>query len=103
MFVGTSTVISIEGNKFAPALGDRYLGKNGYDSQQTDQPEDPNRPDNLWHPLDEEQDHGARGAFDARANTKSWQLWFTMHRRALTLLGFGLTGALTALAWRKGQ
>jgi hypothetical protein len=36
----------------------------GYNSQQHDGAEDPNRPDNLWQPVPG--DHGAHGAFDAR-------------------------------------
>jgi NAD(P)-dependent dehydrogenase (short-subunit alcohol dehydrogenase family) len=40
-------------------LLDRYLGRNGYRSQQTDQPRDPHRPANLWTPVPG--DHGAHG------------------------------------------
>jgi hypothetical protein len=64
-----------------PGLGDRYLGRTGYESQQTSEPEDPNRPDNLWHPVDGEHgDRGARGRFDERAVSRSRQLWATTHR-----------------------
>ena len=56
-----------------PGLLDRYLARTGYDSQQYDGAEDPNRPDNLWHPVPG--DHGAHGAFDARARVWSPQLW----------------------------
>ena len=41
---------AIVGNKLAPGLLDRYLARTGYDAQQTDEPEDPDRPDNLWEP-----------------------------------------------------
>jgi hypothetical protein len=34
-----------------------------------DEPEDPNRPDNLWKPLPG--DHGAHGVFDDRATDRS--------------------------------
>ena len=44
------TVIAIYGDKLAPGLGDYYLGSQGYQSQQTDEPIDPHRPDNLWAP-----------------------------------------------------
>src|SRR6185312_6347737 len=59
LFIGRSTVIVIQGNKVAPGLGDKYLGKTGFKSQQTSQPADPNAPNNLWHPVDENRDYGA--------------------------------------------
>ena len=62
MYVGWPTVEAIVGNKLAPGLLDRYLGKTGFASQQTCEPEDPNRPDNLWEPL--KGDHGAHGTFE---------------------------------------
>jgi hypothetical protein len=65
VWVGLPTVIAILGNKLAPSLADWYLARNGYSAQQTDESADPSRPDNLWHPVPG--DHGAHGAFDARA------------------------------------
>ena len=50
-FAGWSTVKAIVGNKLAPSFADRYLARHGYDAQQHDGPEDPNRPNNLWHPV----------------------------------------------------
>src|SRR5215469_2104278 len=44
-WVGGSTAATIFAQKFAAPLLDRYLGKTGYDSQQTDQPEPAGRPD----------------------------------------------------------
>ncbi len=44
----------------------------------TDEPEDPERPDNLWQPLPG--DHGAHGRFDQIANATSWQLQADLHR-----------------------
>jgi hypothetical protein len=32
---------------------------------------DPHRPDNLFAPVDDEQDHGMHGSFDARAHARS--------------------------------
>src|SRR4051812_943177 len=61
--VGASTVAAIEAQKFIPGLLDRYLGMTGYHSQQTDEPEDHERPNNLWQPVPG--DHGAHGRFDA--------------------------------------
>src|SRR5438094_9404407 len=45
-YVGAPSVAVITVNKFAPALLDHYLARTGYDSQQHDGIEDPNRPDN---------------------------------------------------------
>jgi short-subunit dehydrogenase len=78
LYVGMPTVEAIEANKIAPGLLDRYLGRTGYDSQQTNQPEDPNRPNNLWEPVPG--DHGAHGTFDDRAHPRSYELWTARHR-----------------------
>jgi NADP-dependent 3-hydroxy acid dehydrogenase YdfG len=69
LYVGVSTVGAIWGNKVFAGLIDRYLARNGYDSQQTGEPEDPDRPDNLWKPVPGNQ--GAHGAFDDRARASS--------------------------------
>ncbi|MGH9321416.1 MAG: SDR family oxidoreductase [Vicinamibacteria bacterium] len=96
VFVGWPTVKAIVGGaRLAPGYADRLLAEMGYDSQQTDEPEDPNRPHNLWDPLPG--DHGAHGRFDARASDSSWQLWTTTHRGWVILAGLGLLG-LTLLA-----
>ena len=84
-YVGTPSVTAIVGNKFAPGLLDKYLASTGYESQQYDGPEDPDRPHNLWQPLSG--DHGARGVFDARATECSPQLWTSEHR---VLIGIGI-------------
>ena len=65
----------IWGNKFMPLLGDVFLAKTGFKSQQYDGAEDPSRPDNLWRPLDGDKDMGARGPFDKRAHRRSPVLW----------------------------
>lgn len=91
LYVGMSTVEAIEGNKIAPGLLDLYLGRTGYDSQQTSQPEDPNRPNNLWQPV--AGDHGAHGTFDARAREKSWELRTSLNR---LWLGAGFSVGLAA-------
>jgi len=95
--VGLMTDVVVMGNAAAPGLGDYYLAKTGYDSQMTDQPEDPNRPDDLYSPLPG--DRGAHGRFDARANRVSEQWWVTKNRGWLALAGAGLAGL--ALAARR--
>jgi hypothetical protein len=64
-----STMAAIFGQKFAPGALDRYLGSTGYRSQQTDQPVAPDRPDNLYEPVDGlgRGDAGTFGTFGSRA------------------------------------
>src|SRR5262249_11669110 len=50
-YVGISTSLTVAANKIAPSFLDRYLARSGYRSQQTDQPVDPSRPDNLYEPV----------------------------------------------------
>lgn len=93
--VGWPTIKAIFGNKFVPGFIDNYLARNGYDSQQTSVPEDPNRPDNLWHPLPG--DRGAHGIFDQRAKERSLQLEFNLRRGWLSALGAaGIAGGIWA-------
>jgi len=93
LYVGLSTLEAVIGNMVAPGLLDFYLGKTGYKAQQTDQPADHDRPDNLWEPV--AGDHGAHGSFDDRARDSSPELWLATHERELALAGLGL-GAITA-------
>jgi NAD(P)-dependent dehydrogenase (short-subunit alcohol dehydrogenase family) len=81
IWVGGSTAITIAGNKFAAGLGDRYLGRTGFDSQQTKEPADVGRPDNLFEPV--RGDRGAHGRFDERAKGRSFQLLVATRRRAV--------------------
>jgi NAD(P)-dependent dehydrogenase (short-subunit alcohol dehydrogenase family) len=79
LWVGVPTVGAILGDRVAPGLLDRYLAATGYESQQTSEPEDPSRPDNLWEPVPG--DHGAHGTFDSNAAEHSMQFWAASHRR----------------------
>lgn len=97
MSVGLPTVLAIYGNKIAPGLGDWYLGSQGYESQQTDEPVDPNRPNNLWDPV--AGDHGAHGIFDERSYEFSPQAWANTHRGLVALAGAGALAGV-ALLWK---
>ena len=104
LYVGFPTARAIIGNSVAPGVADRYLARIGYSSQQTNEPDDPDRPHNLWSPVDEARDFGAHGRFDARARKSSWYLWLTEHRRALALMSLGMVGVLTSIrAGRRQQ
>lgn len=94
IYVGGPTVEAIVGNKIAPSLLDHYLGATGFKSQQTNEPENPDRPDNLWEPVDAEHDRGAHGSFDQRATDWSLQLWANKNRGWLALAGLGLLAGI---------
>jgi NAD(P)-dependent dehydrogenase (short-subunit alcohol dehydrogenase family) len=103
IYVGGPTVTAIVGNKLFPGLGDRYLARTGYDGQQTDEPESPSRPDNLFAPVDEERDFGAHGRFRTEARPRSWQLKATEHRAELLRLAatLGVVALAIAVARRR--
>ncbi|MFL5883658.1 MAG: SDR family oxidoreductase [Thermoleophilaceae bacterium] len=68
-YVGFPTWQTIIGNKVAPWLVERYLARTAIKGQQTPDPVDPNRPDNLFEPVPG--DAGAHGIFDSQAKTRS--------------------------------
>ena len=100
IYVGFSTDTAIIGNKAAPGLGDWYLARHGYESQQTSEPEDPSRPNNLWDPVDDERDFGAHGRFGSRARPGSIQTWLTEHRMATIAGALAATAAIVAAGRR---
>ena len=63
--LGTFNTFLVQANKLAPGAIDHYVARNGIASQQTDIDADPDRPVNLWEPVDQEvgTDHGAHGIF----------------------------------------
>jgi NAD(P)-dependent dehydrogenase (short-subunit alcohol dehydrogenase family) len=99
IYVGGSTLIAILGNRILPNVGDWYLGRTGYQSQQVNSPADHERPDDLWEPVPG--NFGAHGRFDSRATNHSPQLWVSEHRNWL-VAGAGAVGAASlALLTRK--
>jgi NAD(P)-dependent dehydrogenase (short-subunit alcohol dehydrogenase family) len=96
VFVGWPTVKAVYANKIAPGVLDQYLGRNGFMLQQMAEPDDPERPHNLWSALPG--DAGAHGAFDARARSTSFQALFTLHHgwiaAAIATFGIGLLSLL---------
>ena len=93
-FVGFPTVEAIVGDRIAAGLADHYLARAGYDAQQTSEPEDPSRPDNLWAPVDDDRDFGAHGRFDAAARSTSWELVVSKHRHAFAAAAVALMAGL---------
>jgi NAD(P)-dependent dehydrogenase (short-subunit alcohol dehydrogenase family) len=95
-WVGATTVATILAQRFAAPLLDRYLARTGYDSQQTGDKAAPDRPDNLWKPVDAApgEDHGAHGVFDDESHDRSAQLAATQHAEsAASEVGQAVDGA----------
>src|SRR5262249_52318290 len=101
-WVGSSTVGTLAANAIAPGVLDRYLARTGFKSQQTDQPQSPDAPANLWQPADSPRgrDFGAHGEFDDTAITHDPQLWASQHHGALAAVGAAL---VTGCAWFIGR
>jgi NAD(P)-dependent dehydrogenase (short-subunit alcohol dehydrogenase family) len=103
-WVGGSTVGTLAANAIAPGLLDRYLARTGFDSQQTDEPSQPDRPNNLEQPADEHRDYGTRGPFADRSTDRSPQLWASQHHGVLGVVGAMGVGAVAAgLALRRSR
>jgi NAD(P)-dependent dehydrogenase (short-subunit alcohol dehydrogenase family) len=101
-WVGGRTVGTLVANRLAPGLLDRYLARTGYEAQQTDQPADPDRPVNLWEPVDGRggRDFGAHGSFDDEAANRSLQAWVGQ-RPGLAAAAGGVLAGLLALRLRR--
>ncbi|QEC46405.1 SDR family oxidoreductase [Baekduia soli] len=98
LWVGYSAVQAILGNKLAPSLADRYLARTGFSGQQMkNHPVDPDRPDNLYAPVQNEA--ATHGIFNAQAKTTSPQLWAATHRPIVAAAGLAIS-ALAAAARR---
>ncbi len=95
--VGLPAVAAIYGTRIAPGLLDRYLGKTGYDAQQADEPDAPDRPNNLWQPV--AGDPGAHGRFDSTSRGSSPQFWAATHQA--WLLAGTAAGVAGAALWRR--
>jgi NAD(P)-dependent dehydrogenase (short-subunit alcohol dehydrogenase family) len=93
-WVGASTAVTLLVNAVAPGMLDRYLGKTGFSSQQTDKPRNPDEPANLWDPADTSRDFGTHGRFDDRARPASRQWSLTKHHRSVGVV----VGAVAASA-----
>jgi hypothetical protein len=89
----------------APALLDRYLARTGYGSQQTAEPADPDRPDNLLAPVDGVGGHdfGPRGVFADRSLGHSTQAWLSRHAGLSSAFAGGAAVLGGFLAGRLGQ
>jgi NAD(P)-dependent dehydrogenase (short-subunit alcohol dehydrogenase family) len=94
LYVGAPTLKTVLGNRIAPWLGDRYLARTGYEAQQTKEPVDSDRPDNLFEPVPG--DHGTRGRFGEGARDGSAITWVSRHRGPLAGLAAAAGGVAAA-------
>jgi NAD(P)-dependent dehydrogenase (short-subunit alcohol dehydrogenase family) len=99
LWVGGPTVKAIVANRISALAADHYLGRKGVQSQLLDEPLPPGRKDNLFEPVPG--DHGAHGAFDARANPVSRELEVSLHRRVIA--GAVAGAALGVRALRRAE
>jgi hypothetical protein len=102
-WVGGSTAATLIANAVAPGLLDRYLARTGFKSQQTDQPRPADQPANLWRPADQRPgtDEGAHGDFDAKATSRSPQLWASQHHGLLGAAAVAAAGVAWAVSRRR--
>jgi NADP-dependent 3-hydroxy acid dehydrogenase YdfG len=102
-WVAGSTVMTILGSRLAPGwIGDRYLAKSGFDSQQTDEPADERRRETDYLVSPVPGDHGAHGTFGDEAKPRSRQVFIAEHRGAIAgaLAAGAAAVAGAALSWR---
>ena len=94
VYLGFTTSIGIKLNKLWPGLLDRYLV--GHSFGKTDEPRDPDQPDNLWKPAPG--DWAAHGPFDADAHDVSWQIKVSK-RRDTILAGAAAAAVIAGAFW----
>jgi NAD(P)-dependent dehydrogenase (short-subunit alcohol dehydrogenase family) len=102
-WVGSSTAATLAANALLPGLLDRYLGRTGFDAQQTDQPKDPDAPANLFAPADGEhgRDFGMHGVFGGKTLSRDPQLWASRNHGVLAAAGAAVLAGLAG--WRSAR
>jgi short-subunit dehydrogenase len=75
--VGFPSWKAIYGNNLFPSYADKFLAKNGYESQETNEPEDETRGDNLFQTMDGP--FGSHGRFDRKAIDRDKFFELTKH------------------------
>ena len=97
LIVGWPAAKAIYGERVAPWLGDLFLAREGFKSQQTDEPLPEERHGNLFEPVPG--DFAAHGRFDDESKPRSWLLEADLRRGSIAVAA-GL-GALAAAALRR--
>jgi hypothetical protein len=65
--IGSWNKLLVMAGRMFPGLGNQYAALGAWSTQLTGQPISADRPVNLYHPADAEEDHGARGQFSHMA------------------------------------
>jgi hypothetical protein len=69
--LGGFNTFLVLGDKLAAGIVDHYVARTAVASQQTDDAADPDRPVNLWEPVDDDRDVGAHTA-TSRTSRAAW-------------------------------
>jgi short-subunit dehydrogenase len=91
---------AIIAEKIAPRIADRYLAAQGYESQQTGEPENPSRPYNLFEPVDMSK-YRTHGRFDAYARSDDPYLKLEKSKRWVIPLAVAGAALSLVLAGRR--
>jgi hypothetical protein len=91
--VGAPAYQAIEADKLASSLLDRHLASGNIEAQQDPQPLAPDRRDNLFEPVDADEDRGAHGRFDKQSRKTSPLLWASENRSWIAAGAALLAGA----------
>jgi NAD(P)-dependent dehydrogenase (short-subunit alcohol dehydrogenase family) len=102
IYVGYPTVLNILGERLAPWFLDWYLAKTAYGGQMTKQPLNGGSDhDNLFEPVDRDEDRGAHGPFDDKAHEHSFQTALSKHRRLAGSIAAGVGAATGAVLLKR--
>lgn len=100
VWVGWSTIQTITADELASPLLDEYLAAKGFSGQETSEPIEPDREDNLFEPI--AGDFAAHGRFDEEAAATSRSMWFVRHRNAVAgAAALAFAGGVAAFAGLK--
>ena len=98
LLVGRPAVQAVWGQKLIPGLLDWYLGRNGWEAQMIDQPNEQHGRDILFETL--AGDPGAHGPYRERERGPDWQMRLRTHSRAV-LAGSALLAIGSLLCLRR--
>jgi NAD(P)-dependent dehydrogenase (short-subunit alcohol dehydrogenase family) len=93
LWIGWPSIRSIIGNFVLPGTLDRLASRLAWDGQMTDEPANPDRPDNLFAPVTG--DPGAHGSFNERSLSGVISVSSAAARGVIAIAGFGVW-AITA-------
>lgn len=97
--VGYPTAQTILGNKLVSGFLDHYMAKNGISGQLTNEPEDPDKQNNLWEPVPGDQ--GIHGGFSKQAQDYSTYDKVMGNKKLLGVFGAALVGLALVTGFSK--